>query len=84
MDKSYQSIKRKNAVRENITAWCFIIPFLLFFLCFLLYPILKGMKLSLFDATLGGRTFLSASRITLRCFRTKDFGRPCSIPCFLW
>ena len=43
MDKSYQSIKRKNAVRENITAWCFIIPFLLFFLFFLLYPILKGM-----------------------------------------
>ena len=73
MDKSYQSIKRKNAVRENITAWCFIIPFLLFFLCFLLYPILKGMKLSLFDATLGGRTFFIGIQNYAAMFQDKGF-----------
>ena len=73
MDKSYQLIKRKNAVRENITAWCFIIPFLLFFLCFLLYPILKGMKLSLFDATLGGRTFFIGIQNYAAMFQDKGF-----------
>lgn len=41
-------------LRNNLTAWCFLLPFLLFFVGFLLYPILKGVHLSLFDATLGG------------------------------
>lgn len=49
-------VAKTRKLKENVMAWCFILPFLLFFVCFLLYPILKGMKLSLYDATLGGKT----------------------------
>lgn len=57
MDLVVSNRKKKNKIRENIVAWLFVIPFLFFFIGFLLYPILKGMKLSLYDATLGGKTF---------------------------
>lgn len=49
-------VAKTRKLKENVMAWCFILPFLFFFVCFLLYPILKGMKLSLYDATLGGKT----------------------------
>ena len=46
---------RKKILKENIIAWCFLLPFLFFFMGFLLYPIIKGVELSLFDAILGGK-----------------------------
>lgn len=46
---------KANRLKSNLTAWCFLVPFLLFFFGFLLYPIIKGMNLSLYDATLGGK-----------------------------
>ena len=47
--------KRKSGWREQAVAWCFLLPYVLFFAGFLMYPILKGMKLSLYDSTLGGK-----------------------------
>ena len=46
---------RKKILKENIIAWCFLLPFLFFFMGFLLYPIIKGVELSLFDAIPGGK-----------------------------
>ena len=47
--------KRKSGWKEHAVAWCFLLPYILFFAGFLMYPILKGMKLSLYDSTLGGK-----------------------------
>ena len=41
--------KRKSGWREQAVAWCFLLPYVLFFAGFLMYPILKGMKLSLYE-----------------------------------
>lgn len=56
MGAPLSKIKRKNIIKENITAWCFLLPFLFFFVGFLLYPIIKGIDLSLYNATLGGKS----------------------------
>ncbi|WMC91444.1 carbohydrate ABC transporter permease [Kineothrix sp. MB12-C1] len=59
--------------KENLIAWCFVLPFLFFFLGFLLYPILKGMNLSLYDATLGGKTSFVGIENYIKMFGDKGF-----------
>ncbi|WP_342757796.1 sugar ABC transporter permease [Kineothrix sedimenti] len=59
--------------KENLIAWCFVLPFLFFFLGFLLYPILKGMNLSLYDATLGGKTNFIGIENYIKMFGDKGF-----------
>ncbi|MBP2002163.1 multiple sugar transport system permease protein [Paenibacillus shirakamiensis] len=39
---------RNNTVKENITGYLFILPQMIVFLAFLVYPILEGMRLSLY------------------------------------
>lgn len=59
--------------KENLIAWCFVLPFLFFFLGFLLYPILKGINLSLYDATLGGKTSFVGIENYIKMFGDKGF-----------
>lgn len=49
--------KKQSVLKENFVAWGFLLPYMVFFVGFLLFPILRGMKLSLFDSTLGGKEF---------------------------
>lgn len=53
MNAKTNNIKLKNMLKENIAAWCFLIPFLIFYVSFLLFPILRGLYLSFFNAALG-------------------------------
>lgn len=65
--------KRKKAIKDNLIAWCFLLPFLFFFVNFLLYPILKGVRLSLFDSTLGGKeTFIGLGNY-IKMFQDGNF-----------
>lgn len=52
--KSISSVKRRNVLRENLSAWLFLIPFLIFYVGFLLFPILRGFYISLFNSSLTG------------------------------
>lgn len=47
--------RKKSGWREQVTAWCFLLPYMIFFIGFLMFPILRGMKLSLYNSTLGGK-----------------------------
>lgn len=67
------SIKAKTMLKENMTAWCFLLPFLFFFVGFLLYPILRGVHLSLYDATLGGKTEFIGLENYAAMFQDKGF-----------
>lgn len=73
MQKNISETKRRNIRKENLTAWCFLAPFLLFFLSFLFYPILKGMRLSLFDAVLGGKSMFAGIGNYLTLFKDGGF-----------
>jgi len=44
---------RRLMVRETITSYLFLLPFLLFFIMFVLYPMFMCVYTSLFDATMG-------------------------------
>lgn len=70
-------IKKKmvvgNRFRNNLTAWCFLLPFLLFFVGFLFYPILKGVHLSLFDAVLGGKKVFVGIENYINMLQDKGF-----------
>lgn len=63
----------KQTLKSNLAAWCFLIPFLLFFFGFLLYPILKGMHLSLFNATLGGKSVFNGIQNYVKMVQDKGF-----------
>lgn len=65
--------RKKNNIKKNFAAWMFVIPFLFFFISFLFYPILKGMKLSLYDATLGGKTFFIGLENYIHMFQDEGF-----------
>lgn len=41
MKGATNSERLKNIIKENIAAWLFLIPYLGFFICFLLFPILR-------------------------------------------
>ena len=43
----------KENTKKNITAWLFMLPYLVFFLGFLMFPILRGFYLSFFNARIG-------------------------------
>ena len=63
----------KQTLKNNLAAWCFLIPFLLFFFGFLFYPILKGMHLSLFNATLGGKSIFNGIQNYVEMVQDKGF-----------
>lgn len=63
----------KQTLKNNLAAWCFLIPFLLFFFGFLFYPILKGMHLSLFNATLGGKSVFNGIKNYVEMVQDKGF-----------
>lgn len=65
--------KRYGTIRENVVAWCFLAPYMICFIGFLLYPILKGMKLSLYDATLGGKEIFIGFGNYLEMFQDRGF-----------
>ena len=46
---------RRLVLRENISAYLFLLPFLLFFVLFVLYPMAMCIYTSFFDATQGNR-----------------------------
>lgn len=73
MTSTENSTKKKSAIKENLTAWLFVVPFLIFFVGFLLYPILKGMKLSLYDATLGGKEIFVGLENYMHMFKDEGF-----------
>lgn len=60
-------------LKRNLAAWCFLLPFLLFFFGFLFYPILKGMHLSLFHATLGGKSVFNGIQNYVEMVQDKGF-----------
>ncbi|MEC2055087.1 sugar ABC transporter permease [Peribacillus psychrosaccharolyticus] len=49
---------RTDRVRENITGYLFILPQLLLFLIFIVYPVFEGIRLSLFKISYTGETFV--------------------------
>ncbi len=73
MNTSEKRVLQKNKLKENLIAWCFVLPFLIFFLGFLLYPILKGINLSLYDATLGGSMTFTGIENYTKIFQDKGF-----------
>ncbi|PQD94371.1 sugar ABC transporter permease [Pradoshia eiseniae] len=48
----------KNSLKENITGYLFIAPQLLLFLVFIVYPIIEGVRLSLFRINYQQETFI--------------------------
>ncbi len=73
MNTSEKRVLQKSKLKENLIAWCFVLPFLIFFLGFLLYPILKGINLSLYDATLGGSMTFTGIKNYIKIFQDKGF-----------
>jgi len=64
----------KNILKENIAAWMFLLPFLVFYIGFLLFPILRGFYVSLFDSTLGKMdTVFVGFQNYIRIFTDKHF-----------
>lgn len=55
---------RHQHVRENITGYLFILPQFLLFLLFAVYPILEGIRLSLYRVDYQNETFVGLSNYT--------------------
>ena len=51
-------MQMKNSLKENITGYLFIAPQLLLFLVFVVYPIIEGVRLSLFQINYQQETFI--------------------------
>ena len=51
-------MQMKNSLKENITGYLFIAPQLLLFLVFIVYPIIEGVRLSLFQINYQQETFI--------------------------
>lgn len=49
---------RKDSIKENITGYLFIAPQIILFLVFLVYPIIEGIRLSLFQINYQKETFI--------------------------
>jgi len=49
---------RNNSVKENITGYMFILPQILIFLVFLVYPILEGIRLSMYQINYQSEKFV--------------------------
>lgn len=73
MKGATNSERLKNIIKENIAAWLFLIPYLGFFICFLLFPILRGMYVSLFDAALGRESIFVGLENYVTIFKDKAF-----------
>ena len=62
MTAEMRNRRRGVALRDNISAWLFMTPFLFFYLGFLLFPILRGFLLSFYKSSLGKKdVFLGLS-----------------------
>lgn len=55
---------RSNYLRENITGYLFILPQMIVFLAFLVYPILEGMRLSLYQINYDNEKFVGLANYT--------------------
>ncbi|AYB46715.1 MULTISPECIES: carbohydrate ABC transporter permease [Paenibacillus] len=55
---------RHQHIRENITGYLFILPQFLLFLLFVVYPILEGIRLSLYRVDYQNETFVGLSNYT--------------------
>lgn len=73
MNGTINNIKLKNMIKENITAWCFLIPFLIFFIGFLLFPIIRGVYTSLFNASLGRESIFVGLENYITIFKDGGF-----------
>lgn len=49
---------RKDSIKENMTGYLFIAPQIILFLVFLVYPIIEGIRLSLFQINYQNETFI--------------------------
>ena len=49
----YNNKQRRLVLQENVSAYMFMLPFLLFFVAFVLYPMFMCVRTSFFDATSG-------------------------------
>lgn len=56
-----------------MVAWCFLLPYMIFFIGFLMFPILRGMKLSLYNSTLGGKEVFIGLQNYVDMFRDSGF-----------
>ena len=77
-----QRMSRELARRETISGYLFLLPSLLFFIVFVVYPMIMCVVTSLTDATMtasGGSNFIGLKTM-LSCFRMKFFLRPWLIP----
>ena len=52
----YSNKQRRLVLQENVAAYLFLLPFLLFFVAFVLYPMFMCVYTSFFDATSGSGT----------------------------
>lgn len=55
---------RSNYLKENITGYLFILPQMIVFLAFLVYPILEGMRLSLYQINYDSEKFVGFANYT--------------------
>lgn len=55
---------RSNYLKENITGYLFILPQMIVFLAFLVYPILEGMRLSLYQINYQNEKFVGFANYT--------------------
>lgn len=51
-------MKLSRTLRDNLTGYLFITPQMLLFFIFMLYPIVEGIRLSLYDVSYKGETFI--------------------------
>ena len=55
MNSAKKGLTKRLVIQENIASYLFLAPFLIFFLTFVIYPMLMCVYTSFFDATMGTR-----------------------------
>lgn len=71
--KKDNKVKRKESIKNNLTAWMFLFPFLFLYGWFMLYPIIKGFFISLTNGSFGTpRTFVGLDNY-IRMMKDHDF-----------
>lgn len=70
--KEIQTGKR-SVVLDNLYAWLFLIPYLFFYVWFMLYPIAKGFMISLYEWTIGNEKIFVGFKNYVVMFKDSQF-----------
>lgn len=70
---NFKSVKTKNAIKENVSAWLFLLPFMAVYVGFLLFPILRGFYISFFQSSLGKQDVFIGLKNYITMFTDKGF-----------